>query len=175
MMVASIRKFVGFLCAVMVLGACQSSSVAEIEDWMAKTDQDLKGDVEPLPKVVPYVPFLYEAQDKKDPFSERKLSLVHPSDVGRFAPDLKRVREMLEFYDLAKLKMVGSIERGGVVYALIQVPDGTVVRVKSGQYMGLNHGRILRVAPAQVDLQEIVEDTNGDWVKRNASLSLSEG
>ncbi|MFN3397953.1 MAG: pilus assembly protein PilP, partial [Sulfurimicrobium sp.] len=69
----------------------------------------------------------------------------------------------------------GTIQRpGATVFALIEDGDGGVQRVKVGNYLGKNHGRITEIAPSQITLVEIVPDGRDGWVERPRSLTLSE-
>jgi type IV pilus assembly protein PilP len=90
------------------------------------------------------------------------------------APNTNRVKEVLENYDLEKLRMVGTLQQGKTVQALVRAPDGNLYRVKQGSYMGQNFGMVVKVSETEVSLKEIVEDSGGDWVERTTSLSLDD-
>jgi type IV pilus assembly protein PilP len=49
-----------------------------------------------------------------------------------------------------------------------------VHRVKVGDYLGRNHGRIVAIDEARVDVVEIVPDGEGGWLERPRSLALKE-
>jgi type IV pilus assembly protein PilP len=51
---------------------------------------------------------------------------------------------------------------------------GGVHRVKVGDYLGRNHGRIVGIDEAKVDVVEIVPDGEGGWLERPRSLALKE-
>ena len=40
--------------------------------------------------------------------------------------------------------------------------------------MGQNYGRIIKITPDAVTLSETVEDTNGNWEKRQVVMPLGE-
>jgi type IV pilus assembly protein PilP len=167
--------YILFVPAFFMLSGCLALPTLEIDEWMEQTNSGLHGQVDPLPEVVPYNVFVYKGDGLTDPFSPQKLLLARMSDLGDAAPDLHRVREPLEQYDLEKLQMVGSIQQNGAIFALIQAPDGgPLIRIKVGNYIGVNHGRVIGISPSKIDVQEVIEDTNGDWVKRNATLALSD-
>ena len=86
-------------------------------------------------------------------------------------PDLNRRKEPLESYPLESLKMVGTLQQGKAVYALVKA-DNTVYRVKSGNYIGQNFGLISNIGDTEIKLKEIVQDTAGDWTERLSSLQL---
>lgn len=154
------------------LAACGGSGYEDLQQFVKESGNNLRGKVEPLPEVKPYEPFTYNAYDLSDPFKPRKLK---PSQGGGGPhPDLNRPREALEAYDLEKLKMVGVIKHKGETYAVVKTPDNTIYRVRRGNYMGQNFGRITALNDTEVKLKEIVQDSAGDWVERESTLTLQE-
>ncbi len=69
--------------------------------------------------------------------------------------------------------MVGTLEKPGLSYALLQV-DKSVFQAKVGNYVGQNLGMITNITDVAVELKEIVQDASGDWVERKATLELQE-
>ena len=59
------------------------------------------------------------------------------------------------------------------VFGLVQGAGG-VYRVKVGDYLGRNHGRIVSVTESKIDVVEIVPDGEGGWLERPRSLALRE-
>ncbi len=90
------------------------------------------------------------------------------------APDLTREREFLESFNIASLKMVGTIEKGGRLWALIDNSEGNVVKATVGNYLGKNHGKIISTTPMQIELMEIVGDGSNGWVERPRIIKLEE-
>ena len=75
---------------------------------------------------------------------------------------------------LENLKMVGFLYQGKVGYAIIRSPDGKLHRVKAGNYLGQNFGKITEVADNEVTVKETIQDSTGDWSERRSSLQLVE-
>ena len=90
------------------------------------------------------------------------------------APDFNRRKEELESYSLDSIRMVGILEQLGVTWGLVKTKEGTIHRVKTGNYMGQNHGRIVQISEDRIDLTEIVQDGTGGYSERQASLALAE-
>ncbi|AMO98314.1 pilus assembly, PilP family protein [Collimonas arenae] len=88
-------------------------------------------------------------------------------------PNLDRRRETLENYPLDTIKMVGTLQKVGLSYALLQV-DKTVFQAKVGNYIGQNFGMVTAINESEVTLKEIVQDASGEWVERDAKLALQE-
>ena len=69
--------------------------------------------------------------------------------------------------------MVGTLEKPGIVYALVQA-EKSLFQAKVGSYVGQNFGMITKITDIAVELKEIVQDASGDWVERKAKLELQE-
>ena len=163
--------------ALAVLLAGCAGDMSDLEAWVQEVQSRQKGRIEPLPEVKPYESFTYAAQDLRDPFTPPSEEAILPVLVGsgsKVRPNLNRPREPLEEYPLDSLRMVGILELKGTRWALIKTPDDTIHRVRVGNYMGQNHGRITRITETQVDLIEIVPDGLGGWMERKAQVALTE-
>jgi type IV pilus assembly protein PilP len=68
--------------------------------------------------------------------------------------------------------MVGTLEKGRTVYALVRTPDKDLYQVRQGNYLGQNYGVILGVTDGEVRLKELVQDGAGDWTERSSTLQL---
>ena len=70
--------------------------------------------------------------------------------------------------------MMGTLEFKKSSWGLVKAPDGIVYRVKPGNYLGQNYGRILDVQEKKIVLTEIVPDGLGGWEERQAALAVNE-
>jgi type IV pilus assembly protein PilP len=68
--------------------------------------------------------------------------------------------------------MVGTFSKEGTFWGLVRDPEGVVHRVLANDYMGKNHGRIIRVENREIDLSEFITDGSGGWLVRDATLAL---
>lgn len=157
-----------------MLSACTNDNLADLQSYVAEVKARQKVNVEPLPEIRTAAPFLFRPDDLRDPFNAAEK----PSDAEAAAadngirPDTSRSKELLESYDLDTLRMVGTIDMFGTLWGLVRATDGTIYRVRVGNYLGRNFGRITRVTEGGVELVEIVPDAQGAWLERNAALSL---
>lgn len=71
------------------------------------------------------------------------------------------------------MSMVGSMAKEGIRHAILKV-DNLLYYVKTGDYLGQNFGKILKVSETEVTLREIVQDPSGEWVERTSTLTLQE-
>jgi type IV pilus assembly protein PilP len=146
--------------------------------WMDEVRATEKVTIEPLPVLKPYEPFIYARDGLKDPFldtlKEQRTETAAAGAGEGPRPDLNRRKEALEAYPLDALRMVGTLSRGGAMWALIQAPDQTISRVGVGNYLGENYGRVTQVTPTAVQLVELVPNGTGGWMERQASIAIVE-
>jgi type IV pilus assembly protein PilP len=60
------------------------------------------------------------------------------------------------------------------MYALVKAPDNSIFRVKPGNYLGQNFGRIVGISEASIKLKEILQDSTGNWEEKEQVLLLQE-
>jgi type IV pilus assembly protein PilP len=165
------------LCGLLpaLLAACGNDGIPEVQQWMAETRGHAKVSVPKLAEPKKFTPFSYTGKSAIDPTSPAKLAdaLARQGGANRFKPDLERRREALEAYPLDTLKMVGTLSKAGISYALVQA-DRTIYQAKLGNYIGQNLGRITKISDSDIELKETVQDASGEWVERNAKLELQE-
>lgn len=167
-------KFLIPLMGAALLAGCSDGDVAEVRQWMAKTEKQTKVSVQPLSEPKTFIPFAYAHTDVVDPFSQDKLLVELARTGGANRPDQERPKEPLEYFPLDTVRMVGAIRKGGVNYALLQI-DRSVFQVRVGQRIGQNYGVVTSVSEVAVDVRETVQDATGDWVERMTKLELLEG
>lgn len=129
--------------------------------------------IEPPPKAELVEDFVYSASAQRSPFLPPSLVNVQgpATSIDGVRPDINRVKEPLEQYELSQLVFRGVvISPEGQQYALVQRPDGSVASVRVGNYLGLNDGRIVEITPTQINLIEIVPDSRAGFVEKPQSL-----
>ncbi|MYN29530.1 pilus assembly protein PilP [Duganella levis] len=172
------KTLLSILMAMLLLAGCGDSDVQEVRTWMKQVDAQTQVRVPPLAEPKVFVPFAYARKDDIDPFNPNKLLAELAKQAGTgggsgIKPDMDRRKELLESYPLDTIKMVGTIEKKGVVHAVLQV-DRAVHQVVVGQHLGENYGRITGISDNTVTIKEIVQDATGDWVERQSRLELQE-
>lgn len=157
-----------------VFGGCSSEEHSDLRQFVKESDKLPGGRIPPLPEVKPYEPFAYNAYDLTDPFKPRKIEPPKTTAKGGLQPDFNRPREALEAFALENLKMVGTLQQKGQVFALVKAPDNALYRVQSGNYLGQNFGRIVGISETDIKLKEIVQDSGGNWEEKEQALMLQE-
>lgn len=165
----------GALASAALLSGCGDSDVREVRDWMAQTQRDTRPNVKPLVEPKDFLPYAYADREAIDPFNPNKLlgelAKAAAASNNPNQPDLGRAREQLESYPLDTMQMVGTMEKGGVRYALLQI-DRALYQVRPGQRIGQNFGVVTHVGEDDVNVREVVQDAAGEWVERMAKLEL---
>lgn len=159
----------------MLLTACGGEEFQDLRDFVKNAGADMRGKVNPPPELKPYEPFSYDnSLALPDPFKPHKPETKSSANTGINQPDMERHREPLEEVPLEGIKMVGYLYQANVGHAIVRSPDGKLHRVKVGNYMGPNFGKIISVTDAEIKLKEQVQDSAGDWTERISILPLIE-
>ena len=108
----------------------------------------------------------------RDPFAEPTPD--RDSGGAGLRPDPERRKEALEAYPLDGLNMVGTIGTAGNLIGLVLAPDRVTYRVRPGNYMGQNDGRITAVHEDRIEMVELVPDGAGGWIERQAKIALED-
>ena len=116
--------------------------------------------------------------------AQRAHAGQHPSYSLLVVPELLRARDVLEAFPRERLQYVGHIGTGSELEALIKVlpPAGAkkeaqlmnVYRVRLGQRLGQDFGKVLTVQPDHLLLQELAVTSDGEWHTREVRLPLHE-
>ena len=174
------RSFVWLLAPVLLLTACSDAGVEELQQWMAEQRAQTKPRITPIPEPKRFTPQAYLQEGASDPFSLQRLTQAlrqessgANANAALVAPELSRRKEPLESVPLDSVKMVGSLNKAGQLVALVRV-DNLLYQVRSGNYLGQNYGRIMKVSETEIVLREIVQDAGGEWIERPAALQLQE-
>ncbi|WP_022966083.1 pilus assembly protein PilP [Denitrificimonas caeni] len=158
------------------LAGCNSSGgFSDLQAFMDEVRAQPKGAIEPMPKEVVYEPFTYVASMLRSPFQPPvKIELTsNAKGTKDIKPDETRVKQFLEGFNIESFVMVGTLSNGAGMYALLRGADG-VHRIRIGDYLGGNHGRVVAITTSGIEVIEIVSDGDGGWLERPRTLALQE-
>ena len=158
------------LLAMLVVGCAGDTS--DLQEYIAEVKQRPGGRIEPLPQIKPYETFQYTANQVRSPFVPDTPQVSEQAPTGP-TPVKNRNKEYLEQFPLDTLSMVGTLEREGKTFGLLQTKDGLVHRVQPGNYVGQNEGRIVAVGDAEIEVEELVPNGIGSFFKRTAAIGLN--
>ncbi len=172
--------WVAYGMTALLLSGCVNDDMSDLRAYKERIHARKSTKIEQLPEIKPYDIFSYVAAGRKDPFRplfdevEPKAgeTLIKPNNG--LSPDFNRIKQELEQFPLDSLRMVGTLESIETNWGIVVSNDGTVHRVKVGDYLGQNHGKIIAVDEEGLELNEVVPNGLGGWQERAASLALIE-
>ena len=172
------------LLVVILISGCVASDMSDLENEVEQIMARPGGSIPPIPAIKPYEAYTYQSGEAgaRDPFQlfyeKIKTEVAQTEDEGlteAMEREIKyRNREELEAFELDSLRMVGTLEDTETQWGIIRDPDGTVHRVKVGNYMGRNIGKILNIYEDRIELREIIKNNDGRWEERPAAIALVE-
>jgi len=157
-------------CIALIVTAC-GSGMEDLDQYIVAVKQRPGGRIEPLPQIKPYETFDYSVENRRSPFVEDRSGEQSSAGTGP-TPIKNRNKEYLEQFPLDTLNMVGTLERNGKMYGLVQTGDGLVHRVLPGNYVGQNDGRIVSVTDGRIEIEELVSNGIGNFFKRSAGIGI---
>jgi len=147
-------RLFGIAAFTLLLSGCFVQGTDDLREFVAQAKAKEGAPVEPLPKMPQVEVYAYTAAGlgRRSPFMPLAVP-EKPSESGDgLRPDPSRLREELEQYPLDSLRMVGILAQNGVTYGLVQSQkDRMVFRVRQGNYMGKNDGRISGIFQDRID------------------------
>lgn len=164
------KEKIGLLLICVTTLVLQGCSFEEsLDDWMLREKSNAKSNIKPLPFLTAEIeePRIVFNLSGLDPFSYLRLKQVSSAPA-----DLNRPKQYLEQFGLDQLAMAGSVMDNNVNYALIKVNEGSIYKVKVGDYLGQNYGKVTRVTERRVDFDETQEDEKGDWIAKPNYLTI---
>jgi len=172
---AALLKPLVILSVAAGLSACADDDLSDLKSYVAEVKARQKSAVEPLPEIKTAEPFVFNPEDLRDPFIQIE-KIDQPEEAkaeNGIRPDTARAKEELESYELDTLRMVGTVNLNNALWGLVKASDGTIHRVRAGNHIGRNFGKIIRIKEDQIELLEIIPDSPGAWRERKAALDLA--
>jgi type IV pilus assembly protein PilP len=175
---------VSTICAVLLLSGCISNDISDLDQWAQEVLARPGGRIEPLPEMKPYEAYAYKSavESRADPFQlfyqQRQARPEEVADTGltsEMEMEIRnRNREELEQFELDSLRMVGTLEDTQENWGIVVDPGGMVHRVRVGNYVGRNIGKIVNIFEDRIELREIIRNSEGRWEERRAAIALNE-
>jgi type IV pilus assembly protein PilP len=166
------------IVVVVTLSGCTGGD-SDLRDWIAQQKANKGAPIPPLPELKRFESFEYQYKDNdpdvRDPFgvSARERQEATANAHNGPQPD-QHPKEPLEGYPLDSLKMVGTLNSGPAMEALMKDPEGVVHRVHMRNYMGQNNGKVTAIAEDHIELVELIPNGTGGWTEHLATVALGE-
>jgi type IV pilus assembly protein PilP len=161
------------LLPVALLAAC-SHDINDLEAFVSDIKIHASGSIDKIPEQHPYQPFSYPKHNK-DPFDG---SALQPKMVKKVIQGVqinpKHRLQFLENFSLESMKMVGIIQYPNIIWAVIRSSDDKVHRVKIGDYIGTNHGKITDISATKINIVELIPNETGAFTPRNNFIHLEQ-
>ncbi|GLQ33465.1 pilus assembly protein PilP [Litoribrevibacter albus] len=177
MLLKCLSRFLLLILVTLSLVGCYGQKgLSDIKAYMAEIRSKPHGRIEPLPEFHAYEAFTYKASELRAPFEKPVVVDVVETKVKEnvnLFPDFDRTKEYLERFPITTLSMVGTLSKEkGFLWALVSDENGDVHRVKTGNYLGQNHGQIVEVNELGLQVLEIIPDGDGGWVQRPRAIQI---
>lgn len=168
------KRIITLLLPLALVG-CANKDMSDLQGFVDEVKSRPPSGIEPIPEIKQAIGFVYEAKNRRDPFTRQEDETAAAETVldNGIRPDPRRRKEELESYALDSLRMVGTLEQDDATWGLVKTSDGTIHRVAPGNYMGLNDGRITRISEEKIELIELVP-TGGGFLEKEAAVALGE-
>jgi type IV pilus assembly protein PilP len=161
-----------------LLVGCLERADKNSDEFIKEVKREKHEKISPLPVIQEYKNIEYTVSNLRDPF---QLSTEFVTDVKKGIagavqqprPDANRKRELLESYSLDTISMVGTINKGTTFWGIVKDKTGIIHRVRIGNYLGENSGRIEKITEKTIFVRETLADGQGGWTERTSSLSLA--
>jgi len=120
----------------------------------------------------PKISDLYNPEGKLDPFAP----LIKEKPVNLPVEHRKAVRRKLltplEKLDLSQLKLVAILRAKSGNKALVEEDSGKGYVIKKGTYIGIHSGKVAKILPDRIIIEEEVEDIYGKISVQKKEIKL---
>ncbi|MER2494281.1 pilus assembly protein PilP [Catenovulum sediminis] len=168
------NRVLSYICIIFLLSGC-GSDITDLQAFTEQTKNTTQPSIEPIPKVEEFESFEYAASGMRSPFVEPEPELIQDKlshNLDCMQPNFRRTKEPLEKFPLDNIQMRGTMGNKSNLFALASASDGSLYRLGIGNYMGLFHGRIVKITTEHIHLEEMVPDGTGCWEVRKAEITI---
>jgi len=158
----------------MLILGCQANEDS-IQSFISQAHGQAHAQVAPLYEHYEFVADEFVMANTRVPFIRPRPEFTESDpQVAKacWQPETRQVKTSLERYPLTQLDMKGVLGSGNQLWALIYTPEGKLVKIREGHYIGLNHGKVLSVSPREIEIEEIWPDGVGCWLKKPIKMML---
>lgn len=163
------------LLAPLVLLGCVESNDDDLKKFVVKAKAKIYPVNDKIPTLEKIDAVAFTQSEGRNPFSKPKAEVIAPVKSAPKTcpqPNFERKKQPLEKYSLDNITMRGTLLINEQLWALVQVSKGELYRVKPGNYLGLNHGKVLNITKNKVELLELASDKDGCWQERITQITL---
>ena len=171
-----------YCCGLLVtINGCLYTDISDLDTYVQEVLVRPGGKIDPIPEIKPYEAYVYKSSQGRNPFKlffQKNQEDADDESTGlteAMAREIQnRNKEHLEQFELDSLSMVGIIENKGGRWGIVKDPEQEIHKVKIGNYLGRNTGKILDVSETSISIREIVKNSSGRWEERQVKIVLVE-
>ncbi|WP_016956912.1 pilus assembly protein PilP [Catenovulum agarivorans] len=167
-------RILALLGLVVTVAAC-SDDVSDLQAFTEQVKNTTQPSIEPIPQVEKFESFEYSVSGMRSPFVEPEPELIEDKlgqTLDCLQPNYRRTKEPLEKFALDNIRMRGTMGGEDKIYALASASNGSLYRIGIGNYLGLFHGRVVKITPDYIQIEEMVPDGTGCWDIRKAEITI---
>ena len=168
-------RFLILLIMTLPLFSCVKVNLDDLSRFVTETKAKTYPVDDSVPTLKKIDALVFTQKETRNPFSEPQAEAIAPVENAPKScpqPNLNRNKQALEMYSLDNLIMGGTLFVDQQIWGLVQVTNGQLYKVKSGDYLGLNNGKVLKITDNKIDLLELVADQDGCWQERITQITL---
>jgi len=168
-------RFFIILAMTFPLFSCVDVNLDDLSRFVVETKAKIYPINDNVPTLKKINALAFTQKGGRNPFTAPKAEVAAPvvnAPKSCPQPNLNRKKQALEMYSLDNLAMRGTLVVDQEIWALVQVTDGELYRVRPGYYLGLNHGKVLKITEDKIDLLELATDREGCWQERVTQITL---
>lgn len=157
------------------LFSCVEVQLDDLNSFVAESKSKSYPINDDIPELKKIDALAFTGTEGRNPFSDAKAEAVEPPVSAPKScpqPNFNRKKQALEMFSLDNISMSGTLHVNDTLWALVQVSGGEVHKVRPGYYLGLNHGKVLRITKAKIELLELASDRDGCWQERITQVTL---
>ncbi|MBC2654718.1 pilus assembly protein PilP [Pseudomonas sp. MSSRFD41] len=154
-----------------LLGCGPDAGFSDLDAYLETLREQAAIRIEPAPAIRAFPALGYGAGALRSPFQAPLATSLAGRRSTAGGPEPDRVRGPLEAFDIEQLQMVGTLSGNAGSFVLLRAGDA-VHRLRVGDYLGRDQGRIVAIDESWVKVLEIVPDGSGSWLERPRTLVL---
>lgn len=155
-----------------MLTACDNTAdTSDLSQYIAHVKLTTQNAISPLTTIITQKDALILKQETtlRSPFTPSLQIENRPSQ----RLNSNRMREPLESIELSHLHMVGTVQIDSLFWALIKDDENHLYRVKKGNYLGENAGKITYIDTSKIEFVEMIPNEQGQFSEHRANLLLT--
>lgn len=164
-----------FLVFVLLVSGC-TADMNDLVEYTKNVRETTPVNIEPQLEFEELEAVDYNADGVRSPFQLviNNTTTVQTSTLPNCAqPNSDRRKERLESFGLDSLTMSGVFTTGNSKYALVMAIDGSLHKVRVGNYIGLFNGRVTSISSSEIRITELLPDGAGCFKEKTAKLTMS--